>query len=137
MENTRTSVCQGNDGTTDYTSNEVVIIVHSDLVSVSPDGEQKIKNSQSCYPIILTETGVADSRQWVYSSTPGESYVAFTVDQTDTMCIPVFPDAGTYYVVCKSVIGAITETSPIFSTHTDLSPGKGNCCRPRRRGRAI
>jgi hypothetical protein len=104
-------VCVGNNGTNDVISNEIIVVVASDKVTISPNGKQKIKSNQISYPLTVTETATATSREWKYSTTPGSGFISFATAQSGLICAPVFPAAGTYYVRCESVIGGKSEIS--------------------------
>lgn len=92
-------------------SNEVKIVVSSDKVSISPIISQLLKKDQEGYPITVTELETPSSREWVYTTTPGENYISFNPPQTDTILVPIFNQTNKYYVACKSIINGLTHIS--------------------------
>ncbi|MCS6935706.1 MAG: PCMD domain-containing protein [Chitinophagales bacterium] len=103
-------VCETNyPGGTNVTSNEVTIYVSGNYVT--PAGNQSIPINTNGNPLTVTETSPATSRQWKYGTSPGGPYQAFTPSQTGITYTPNFSTAGTYFVVCESVINGNTVTS--------------------------
>lgn len=115
-------MCIGDNGTTTDTTNVVTFIVSSDKVSISPDGLQVVKIGQTPVPLIVTETETATSREWLYTTIPGESYQSFDPAITDTFCAPLFKEVGEYYIMCRSVIsGSNEQSSEVQINVTDSS----------------
>ncbi|MBN2214517.1 MAG: T9SS type A sorting domain-containing protein [Bacteroidales bacterium] len=105
-------VCEGyKDGVVKETSNEVMFIVSSDQVSVSPDGIQVLKVGQEGNTLEVEELTAATSREWMYSTTSGMNYQPFTPAQTETLYTPVFDAVNTYYVICQSIIGGLEHNT--------------------------
>lgn len=99
-------VCEGyKDGIVKETSNEVMFIISSDQVVVSPDGIQVLKVGQEGNTLTVEELTEATGREWMYTTTSGLNYQSFIPAQTDTFYTPVFDAVNTYYVICQSVIG--------------------------------
>ena len=61
--------------------------------------------------LIVTESVAATTREWKNSTTSGSGYNSFLPKLTGSELTPIFINAGTYYVVCQSVIGGKTFTS--------------------------
>lgn len=102
-------VCEGT--TTDGTvvSNEVNLVIVG--VSINPAANQTIEVKASGAKLTVTETVAATSKEWKYSSASGSGYVSFLPKRTSADLTPVFINAGTYYVVCESVVGGKTFRS--------------------------
>lgn len=99
-------VCEGyKDGAVKETSNEVMFIVSSDQVSVSPDGIQVLKVAQEGHILEVEELTASTGREWLYTTTSGLNYQSFSTAQTDTLFTPVFDAVNTYYVICQVMIG--------------------------------
>ena len=96
-------------GSLNTTSNQVQVNVVSN--SIAPTSSQSILVGVNGTTLTVTETPAGNSRQWKYSTTSGSGYVAFGTAQTNTTYTPNFAVAGTYYVVCTSVINGITAIS--------------------------
>jgi len=96
-------------GSLNVTSNQVQINVVSN--SIAPTSSQSILVGVNGTLLTVTENPTGTSRQWEYGTTSGGPYQAFGVAQTGTTYLPNFASAGTYYVVCKSVIDGVTATS--------------------------
>lgn len=97
-------------GGVDVTSNEVVINVGVEN-SVSPATSQSLFISTNGNTLTVTETPVGTSREWKYGTTSGGPYQSFSVAETGTTYVPNFASAGSYYVVCVSVIDGLNATS--------------------------
>ena len=91
------------------TSNQVQINVVEN--SIAPTGSQSILVSTPGTTLTVTETPSGTSREWKYGTTTGGPYQSFSAVQTGMTYTPNFASAGTYYVVCESVINGITATS--------------------------
>ncbi len=91
------------------TSTQVVINVVSN--EITPSTSQSLLVGVSGTTLTVTETPTATSREWKYATTSGGPYSSFGTAQTGTQYTPVFNTAGTYYVVCQSVISGVTATS--------------------------
>ena len=91
------------------TSNEVVINIVSN--SIAPATSQSILVNVSGATLTVTETPTATSREWKYATASGGPYISFSTAQTGTTYTPLFVSAGTYYVVCLSLISTVTATS--------------------------
>ncbi len=79
--------------------------------SVNPQDDQSIDENQDGTPLSVTENAVVTSREWKYSTTSGNGYQSFSPVEDSTVYVPNFSTAGTYYVVCQSVINGQTITS--------------------------
>ncbi|MCO5268579.1 MAG: T9SS type A sorting domain-containing protein [Brumimicrobium sp.] len=110
-EGTYYVVCVGNFGGTEYTSNEVQINVVPFSNSIAPTLTQNLEENELGDDLTVTETPTANSREWKYATTSGGPYTSFSPSQMGTIYTPMFVSAGTYFVVCESTIGNITETS--------------------------
>ncbi|WP_417266249.1 T9SS type A sorting domain-containing protein [Brumimicrobium sp.] len=84
-------------------SNEVQVIVDAYTASIAPVAVQNLIENQNGSILTVTENATADSRQWKYATTAGGPYIDIT-GETATTYTPLFPTAGTYYVVCESVL---------------------------------
>jgi hypothetical protein len=102
-------VCESTYGTKVIQSNEVEVEVID--IQVAPSVKQTISKNTDGKTIAVTETGSVDSREWMYSTTPGEGYVSFDPAQTSTDYTPNFPQPGTYYVACATVFSGVTMYS--------------------------
>ena len=79
--------------------------------SISPTDEQSLLPDEIGTSLIVTETIIADSRQWKYGLAPGGPY-NYTIDgETALSYTPGFPDGQTYNVVCVSTYNGISTTS--------------------------
>ncbi|MCX7743365.1 MAG: T9SS type A sorting domain-containing protein [Flavobacteriales bacterium] len=90
-------------------SNEVLINVVDN--TITPASPQSILIGVNGTTLTVSETPAGTSREWKYSTTSGGPYNSFVPAQTGTTYTPNFSSAGTYYVVCQSVINGITVTS--------------------------
>jgi len=102
-------VCEGTTGAGTVMSSEVPITVVS--VDIAPVDTQKIETSANGTTLTATESTTADSREWMWSDTQGTGYQSFIPPQTGETYTPLFLNAGTYYIVCESVVGGKTFTS--------------------------
>lgn len=94
--------------------------------SIAPASNQTIPAGVSGIPIVVTETSVATSRVWKFSTTAGGPYSNFTPSVTDTSYTPNFANAGIYYVVCESAFGNLNARSnevTIEVVKNQVSPG--------------
>lgn len=91
------------------TSAEVVINVVSN--EITPATSQSLLVGVSGNMLTVTETPAGTSREWKYATASGGAYSSFGTAQTGTTYTPLFNTAGTYYVVCQSVISGVTVTS--------------------------
>ena len=96
-------------GNLNVTSNQVQVNVVSN--SIAPTTAQSVLVGVNGTLLNVTESSTATSRQWKYSTTSGSGYVAFGSPQTGATYTPNFAAAGTYYVVCQSLINGVTATS--------------------------
>lgn len=81
---------------------------------VEPETAQKIIANQSGVPIGVVQNDGGKSMvsfDWKYSTTPGSGYVSFSPAQTNDTLVPIFPNPGTYYVVCVGNNGVTDVTS--------------------------
>lgn len=90
-------------------SNEVKVDVVGN--SISPTASQSLLVGVSGTQLTVAETPTGTSREWKYSTTSGSGYTSFGSPETGTTYTPQFGSAGTYYVVCQSVISGVTATS--------------------------
>jgi len=81
--------------------------------SITPVADQSLSVGQDGNVLTASETPVADSREWKYSTTSGSNYLSFSTSETGTSYTPSFSQTGTYYVVCQSSFnsGDIITTS--------------------------
>src|SRR5690554_3761832 len=100
-------------------SNEVQVIVDAYTASIAPVAVQNLIENQNGSILTVTENATADSRQWRYASTSGGPYTNDIAGQTATTYTPQFPTAGTYYVVCESVLAGTTVISNEVQTNID------------------
>lgn len=91
-------------------SNEVQVIVDTYTASIAPVAVQNLIENQNGSILTVTENATADSRQWKYATTAGGPYIDIT-GETATTYTPLFPTAGTYYVVCESVLAGTNVIS--------------------------
>src|SRR5690554_4468704 len=91
-------------------SNEVQVIVDAYTASIAPVAVQNLIENQNGSILTVTENATADSRQWKYATTAGGPYIDIT-GETATIYTPLFPTAGTYYVVCEYVLAGTNVIS--------------------------
>ncbi len=91
------------------TSNEVMVNVVAN--SIAPSTSQSILVGVNGTQLTVTETPIGSSREWRYATVSGGPYTTFTPMQMGTTYTPNFAVSGTYYVVCESVINAVTARS--------------------------
>lgn len=91
------------------TSNEVVVNVVDN--SIAPTASQSILVGVNGNMLTVTENPAASSREWYYATVSGGPYSMITPMQMGTTYTPNFASAGTYYVVCESVISGVTAIS--------------------------
>lgn len=106
--------------------NGVNITINLAANSIAPTFTQTIPAGTGGISLTVTETSVATSRVWKFSTTPGGPYSNFTPSNTLTTYIPNFANAGTYYVVCESTFGSLTARSnevTIVVVKNQVSPG--------------
>ncbi|MCG8410457.1 MAG: hypothetical protein MI739_04135, partial [Bacteroidales bacterium] len=89
-----------------FVSNKVEVIVND--TKISPKENQTIRIYENGNTISVTESVVADSRSWYYSTQSGK-YDKFLA--TGNTVIPRFETFGEYYLVCKSVYGTVEHIS--------------------------
>jgi plastocyanin len=89
-------------------SNEVQINAVSN--SIAPASPQSLLTSVAGTTLTVTESSPATNRFWKYATVSGGTLTNLT-GQTGTTYTPIFGTAGTYYVVCQSVISGVTVTS--------------------------
>ncbi|MEZ4936386.1 MAG: T9SS type A sorting domain-containing protein [Crocinitomicaceae bacterium] len=80
-------------------------------VTLAPATTQNINTNTDGTQIDATESSTATSREWMYTTTSGSGYMSFTPSETGASYTPNFANAGTYYVVCESVIAGCTVMS--------------------------
>jgi len=98
-------VCNSTLGGNTVTSNEVqinVTVAPSQTVTIAPTTTQNLLEAQAGTQLTVTETPVADSREWKFSTTSGSGYGSFGTAQTGMTYTPQFATAGTYYVICEA-----------------------------------
>ncbi len=95
-------------GNLSATSNQVQINVVAN--SIAPTTAQSLLVGVNGNVLTVTETPNGASRQWASGTTSGGPYTSIG-GQTGMTYTPNFASAGSYYVVCKSVISGITATS--------------------------
>jgi hypothetical protein len=119
-------ICEGNTGTETVMSSEVNIVAVS--VTIAPTDAQTIEEMVAGTKLTVTETQTASSREWKYSTTSGSGYQSFFPQaQTGAEYTPLFQTAGTYYIICSSVIEGITITSnEVMVTVTHVSGVEDN-----------
>src|SRR5690554_51681 len=100
-------------------SNEVQVIVDAYTASIAPVAVQNLIENQNGSILTVTENATADSRQWRYASTSGGPYTNDIAGQTATTYTPLFPTAGTYYVVCESVLAGTNVISSEVQINVD------------------
>jgi hypothetical protein len=107
-------------------SSEVNIVAVS--VTIAPTDAQTIEEMVAGTKLTVTETQTASSREWKYSTTSGSGYQSFFPQaQTGAEYTPLFQTAGTYYIICSSVIEGITITSnEVMVTVTHVSGVEDN-----------
>ncbi len=98
-------------GCTTTTSNVTVGNNTGHTVSIAPAATQNINTNTDGTQIDATESSTATSREWMYTTTSGSGYMSFTPAETMASYTPNFTAAGTYYVVCESVISGCTVMS--------------------------
>ncbi|MFA5575540.1 MAG: hypothetical protein WC994_10905, partial [Brumimicrobium sp.] len=92
-------------------SNEVEIVVDEFVVTVTPNTSQTLLENEAGTDLTVSESVTVDSREWKYSTTSGSGYVSFGTPETGATYTPLFATAGTYYVVCESVVNGVTGVS--------------------------
>lgn len=88
----------------------------SSSVSVFPASQQTIAPGANGTTLTATETPSGSSREWKYSTTSGSGYVSFASPETALTYVPNFASAGTYYVICESMISG----SPVQSNEVTI-----------------
>jgi hypothetical protein len=96
---------------TTTTSNVTVANNTGHTVTVAPATTQNINTNTDGTVIMATESSTATSREWMYTTTSGSGYMSFAPTETGTSYTPNFGAAGTYYVVCESMISGCTIMS--------------------------
>jgi len=97
-------------GSLTVTSNQVQVNVVSN--SIAPTSSQSILVGANGTLLTVTESATATSRAWMYATTSGGPYTSpVSPADVSTTYTPKFASAGSYYVVCQSVINGITATS--------------------------
>jgi hypothetical protein len=86
-------------------------IISTDKVTLSPAGKQFLRLGQLTGAVSVIEVGTATSREWKYTTTPGEGYMSFDPVQTGTTLSASLPTIGNYYIVCESVVDGISLRS--------------------------
>lgn len=105
-------------------SPEVQVNVTSKMVTLDPAGEQDIRVGYAGGMITATEKETATSREWKWTTTSGSDYQSFDPPVTSNEYTPDFMTDGIYYVVCQSVVGGITYTSPEVTVKMNPSAGQ-------------
>ncbi|MEI6853720.1 MAG: fibronectin type III domain-containing protein, partial [Bacteroidota bacterium] len=93
--------------------------------SVAPSQPQSICQNSPGNTLTVTETPTATSREWKYATTSGGTYASFSPVQTGISLAPQFNASGTYYVICRSVIGGITINSQEVMISVAPQPSSG------------
>lgn len=102
-------VCESTFGSLTAVSNEVQVqVVQS---SISPAGTQSLLINVAGNTLTVTETPAGTAREWLFATTSGGPYQAFSPQQTGNTYLPLFNTAGTYYVICRSTISGIQVNS--------------------------
>jgi hypothetical protein len=102
-------VCESTFGNLPALSNEVEIqVVQS---SITPNGTQSLLVNVPGNTLTVTETPAGSAREWLFATTSGGPYQAFSPQQTGNTYLPLFNTAGTYYIICQSTIGGIQVNS--------------------------
>jgi hypothetical protein len=111
-------VCEGSDGTEVFSTDEVNVVVVS--VVVAPGDTQNLEMFVSGTPLAVTESVVADSREWKVSKTSGSGYESIFPPSTGINYTPIFmEDKLTFYVVCESII----QGTPVVSNEVIFNVG--------------
>ena len=79
--------------------------------SIAPTSSQSILTNVAGTTLTVTETPAATSRQWEYATSAGGPFQDFVSSQTAATYTPNFASAGTYYIVCVSLIDGVSDTS--------------------------
>lgn len=105
--------------------------------SIAPSGSQSLLIGVDGNTLTVTENPAASSREWKFATVSGGPYSSFGPIETGVTYTPNFAVAGTYYVICESVIsgdnivsneveinvGAATiTTDPVNPTMFEFSP---------------
>lgn len=80
------------------------ITIANIAVTVAPNSSQSLLMNSPGTTLTATELPAGTAREWKYSTTQGGPYVSFSTPETNSTYDPIFPAAGTYYVVCESQI---------------------------------
>lgn len=102
-------VCGSTFGSLSIVSNEVTVNVVGN--SIAPNTAQSILVGVDGNDLTVTETPIGIQREWLYATTSGGPYSAFSPAETAANYTPNFSSSGSYYVVCRSVISGVTVTS--------------------------
>lgn len=103
-------VCQGFDGTALSTTDEVKILAVS--INVAPADTQYLQLLAEGLPLSVSESTVADTREWKVTTTSGSGYESIFPPATGLTYTPIFIEGnGTYYVVCESMV----QGTPVVS----------------------
>jgi hypothetical protein len=79
--------------------------------SISPVDDQYLAPGKNGNVITVSEAGIPDSRQWMYSKYPGGPYNRVLTGETATTYVPKIISDSLMYVVCVSVKNGISVTS--------------------------
>ncbi len=97
-------------GSLNVTSSQMQVNVVSS--TIAPTTSQSILINSNGDTLTVTEAPSGTSRVWMYSTTSGGPYThAVSPADTGKTYTPKFALAGSYYVVCQSIIDGITATS--------------------------
>ncbi|MCX6200218.1 MAG: T9SS type A sorting domain-containing protein, partial [Bacteroidetes bacterium] len=91
------------------TSNEVQVNVVEN--SIAPTASQSILVGVNGTLLTVSENPAGTSREWYSAAISGGPYSMITPMQMGTTYTPNFASAGTYYVVCESIINGVTAIS--------------------------
>jgi len=91
------------------TSSEIQIDVVDNVIA--PATTQNIDMTVAGTQVDVTEYPVGTSREWLFGTTSGGPYSSFSPSETALSYIPLFNTAGTFYVICESMISGIPVTS--------------------------
>src|SRR5690554_2075275 len=102
-------------------SNEVQVNVTEFTNAIYPSALQNLFENQPGTTLTVTESPIANSREWKFTTTSGSNYISFTTAQNGINYTPLFASAGTYYVVCESTIDGITIISNEVEVEVEVS----------------
>ena len=92
------------------TPNDNDLTINLPAISIGPSLTQNINAGLNGTTLTVTESPVANSRQWLYGTVSGGPYTTNT-GISGTSYAPNFTIQGTFYVVCRSTFDCETLTS--------------------------